>query len=150
MAEEWHSYQKLADALGVQLQAVYKRRKRGGWQQRVDNQTGEKQVLVDIDTLLGRRKSVPAHDMSDTGTGQNNVPVRSHSQETLEAAVQIAELTAKLEASELRVGDLQERLGKTEAQMQEAMDLLKTLIERGEAPAPQQRGFWAWLTGGPG
>ena len=35
MAEEWHSYQEVADALGVQLQAVYKRRKRGGWQQRL-------------------------------------------------------------------------------------------------------------------
>ena len=32
MSEQWHSYQEVADALRVQLQAVYKRRKRGGWQ----------------------------------------------------------------------------------------------------------------------
>ena len=29
MAEEWHSYQEVADALGVQLQAAYKRRRCG-------------------------------------------------------------------------------------------------------------------------
>jgi len=148
MTEQWHSYQEVADALGVQLQAVYKRRKRGGWQQRVDNKTGEKQVLVDIDALLGRRLSVPNRDIAKTGTVQEDVHVQGHSQEALDAAVKIAELGAKLEASELRNADLQKQLGKSDEQLREAMDLLRAMIERDEKQTEQPRGFWAWLTRG--
>ena len=148
MTEQWHSYQEVADALGVQLQAVYKRRKRGGWQQRVDNKTGEKQVLVDIDALLGRRKAVPNHDMAKTGTVPEDVHIQGHSQEALDAAVKIAELSAKLRASELRSADLQKQLGKSDEQLREAMDLLRAMIERDEKQVEQPRGFWAWLTRG--
>jgi len=86
--------------------------------------------------------------MAKTGTVPEDVHIQGHSQEALDAAVKIAELSAKLGASELRSADLQKQLGKSDEQLREAMDLLRAMIERDEKQVEQPRGFWAWLTRG--
>ena len=69
MTEQWHTYSEVAEALGIQVQSVRKRRQRYGWQSRTDNQTGRTEVLVDLDAMRKRKPSQPkpeAHQHSQT------------------------------------------------------------------------------------
>ena len=59
MSEQWHTYSEVAEALGIQVQSVRKRRQRFGWQSRTDNQTGKTEVLVDLDVLKKRKPEKP-------------------------------------------------------------------------------------------
>ena len=59
MTEQWLTYSEVAEALGIQVQSVRKRRQRFGWQSRTDNQTGKTEVLVDLDVLKKRKPSKP-------------------------------------------------------------------------------------------
>ena len=52
MAEQWMTYKAVAEALGVQTQAVRKRQKHWNWPQRKSNETGLLEIKVDLDSLI--------------------------------------------------------------------------------------------------
>jgi predicted nuclease with TOPRIM domain len=135
MAEEWHTYAEVAEALGIQVQSVRKRRQRYGWQSRTDNQIGKTEVLVDLDALRKRKPPQPKPE----------APPPTQPDELVQAKVEIATLEERNRNLEEKVSDQQQRIEKLEASQAEMTDRLVNILER-EATQPRT-GFFGRLLG---
>ena len=134
MAEEWLTYSEVAEALGIQVQSVRKRRQRFGWQSRTDNQTGKTEVLVDLDALRKRKPEKP----------ELKAPP-AQPDELVQAKVEIATLEERNRNLEERVNEQQGRIEKLEASQAEMTDRLINILEK-EATQPRT-GFLGRLLG---
>ena len=135
MTEQWLTYSEVAEALGIQVQSVRKRRQRFGWQSRTDNQTGRTEVLVDLDAM---RKRKPSQPKPEPETPQQP-------DELVQAKVEIATLEERNRNLEEKVSDQQQRIEKLEASQAEMTDRLVTILEK-EATQPRT-GFLSRLLG---
>jgi len=138
MAEQWHTYSEVAEALGIQVQSVRKRRQRFGWQSRTDNQTGKTEVLVDLDALRKRKPEKPELKAPPA------LPP-AQPDELVQAKVEIATLEERNRNLEGRVSEQQGRIEKLEASQAEMTDRLVTILEK-EATQPRT-GFLGRLLG---
>ena len=138
MAEEWHTYAEVAEALGIQVQSVRKRRQRFGWQSRTDNQTGKTEVLVDLDALRKRKPEKPELKAPPA------LPP-AQPDELAQAKVEIATLEERNRNLEEKVSDQQQRIEKLEASQAELTDRLINILEK-EATQPRT-GFFGKLLG---
>ena len=135
MTEQWHTYSEVAEALGIQVQSVRKRRQRYGWQSRTDNQTGRTEVLVDLDVM---RKRKPSQSKPEPETP-------AQPDELVQAKVEIATLEERNRNLEERVSEQQGRIEKLEASQAEMTDRLINILEK-EATQPRT-GFLGRLLG---
>ena len=138
MTEQWHTYSEVAEALGIQVQSVRKRRQRFGWQSRTDNQTGKTEVLVDLEALIKRKPQ----------TAEHKPPVAlppAQPDELVQAKVEIATLEERNRNLEEKVSDQQQRIEKLEASQAEMTDRLINILEK-EATQPRT-GFLGRLLG---
>ena len=135
MTEQWHTYSEVAEALGIQVQSVRKRRQRYGWQSRTDNQTGRTEVLVDLDVM---RKRKPSQSKPELETP-------AQPDELVQAKVEIATLEERNRNLEERVSEQQGRIEKLEASQAEMTDRLINILEK-EATQPRT-GFLGRLLG---
>ena len=135
MAEQWLTYSEVAEALGIQVQSVRKRRQRYGWQSRTDNQTGKTEVLVDLDALRKRKPSQPKPE----------APPAEQPDELVQAKVEIATLEERNRNLEERVSEQQGRIEKLEASQAELTDRMVNILEK-EATQPRT-GFLGRLLG---
>ena len=135
MTEQWLTYSEVAEALGIQVQSVRKRRQRYGWQSRTDNQTGRTEVLVDLDAM---RKRKPSQPKPEPETPQQP-------DELVQAKVEIATLEERNRNLEERVSEQQGRIEKLEASQAEMTDRLINILEK-EATQPRT-GFLGRLLG---
>ena len=127
MTEQWLTYSEVAEALGIQVQSVRKRRQRYGWQSRTDNQTGRTEVLVDLDALRKRKPSQPKPEAP---------PPAAQPDELVQAKVEIATLEERNRNLEERVSEQQGRIEKLEASQAEMTDRLINILEK-EATQPR-------------
>jgi len=116
MADKWLTYSEVAEALGIQVQSVRKRRQRFGWQSRTDNQTGKTEVLVDLDALRKRKPEKPE--------------LKAPPDELVQAKVEIATLEERNRNLEEKVSDQQQRIEKLEASQAEMTDRLINILEK--------------------
>ena len=116
MTEQWLTYSEVAEALGIQVQSVRKRRQRFGWQSRTDNQTGKTEVLVDLDALRKRKPEKPE--------------LKAPPDELVQAKVEIATLEERNRNLEEKVSDQQQRIEKLEASQAEMTDRLINILEK--------------------
>ena len=135
MTEQWLTYSEVAEALGIQVQSVRKRRQRYGWQSRTDNQTGRTEVLVDLDVM---RKRKPSQSKPELETP-------AQPDELVQAKVEIATLEERNRNLEERVSEQQGRIEKLEASQAEMTDRLINILEK-EATQPRT-GFLGRLLG---
>ena len=135
MTEKWLTYSEVAEALGIQVQSVRKRRQRYGWQSRTDNQTGRTEVLVDLDAM---RKRKPSQSKPEPETP-------AQPDELVQAKVEIATLEERNRNLEERVSEQQGRIEKLEASQAEMTDRLINILEK-EATKPRT-GFLGKLLG---
>lgn len=135
MTEQWLTYSEVAEALGIQVQSVRKRRQRYGWQSRTDNQTGKTEVLVDLDVM---RKRKPSQSKPEPETP-------AQPDELVQAKVEIATLEERNRNLEERVSEQQGRIEKLEASQAEMTDRLINILEK-EATQPRT-GFLGRLLG---
>ena len=138
MADEWHTYAEVAEALGIQVQSVRKRRQRFGWQSRTDNLTGKTEVLVDLDALRKRKPEKPELKAPPA------LPP-AQPDELVQAKVEIATLEERNRNLEERISEQQGRIEKLEASQAEMTDRLVTILEK-EATQPRT-GFLGRLLG---
>ena len=138
MTEQWHTYSEVAEALGIQVQSVRKRRQRFGWQSRTDNQTGKTEVLVDLDALRKRKPEKPELKAPPA------LPP-AQPDELVQAKVEIATLEERNRNLEERVNEQQGRIEKLEASQAEMTDRLINILEK-EATQPRT-GFLGRLFG---
>ena len=138
MAEEWLTYSEVAEALGIQVQSVRKRRQRFGWQSRTDNLTGKTEVLVDLDALRKRKPEKPELKAPPA------LPP-AQPDELVQAKVEIATLEERNRNLEEKVSDQQQRIEKLEASQAEMTDRLINILEK-EATQPRT-GFLGRLLG---
>lgn len=136
MTEQWLTYSEVAEALGIQVQSVRKRRQRYGWQSRTDNQTGRTEVLVDLDAM---RKRKPSQSKPEAP------PPAAQPDELVQAKVEIATLEERNRNLEERVSEQQGRIEKLEASQAEMTDRLINILEK-EATQPRT-GFLGRLLG---
>ena len=136
MTEQWLTYSEVAEALGIQVQSVRKRRQRFGWQSRTDNQTGKTEVLVDLDALRKRKPEKPELKAPPA------LPP-AQPDELVQAKVEIAtleernrNLEEKVSDQQSRIEDQQKRIEKLEASQAEMTDRLVTILEK-EATQPR-------------
>jgi len=154
MTEQWHSYQAVADALGVKINSVRARRRRGNWHHRINNETGKAEVYVDLDVLVDRKGDVtPAtttlHDGDVTPTPVT--PSNEEEQQRLrELELMNATLTAKLEATEGMVSELKERIEEQRQDRKESREVIAGLLKVLEEEREPPRSFWSSLFGGRG
>ena len=134
MSEQWLTYSEVAEALGIQVQSVRKRRQRYGWQSRTDNQTGRTEVLVDLDAMRKRKPSQPKPEAP-----------AAQPDELVQAKVEIATLEERNRNLEERVSEQQGRIEKLEASQAELTDRLVNILEK-EATQPRT-GFFGRLLG---
>lgn len=135
MTEQWLTYSEVAEALGIQVQSVRKRRQRYGWQSRTDNQTGRTEVLVDLDVMRKRKPS----------QSKPEAPPAAQPDELVQAKVEIATLEERNRNLEERVSEQQGRIEKLEASQAEMTDRLINILEK-EATQPRT-GFLGRLLG---
>ncbi len=135
MTEKWLTYSEVAEALGIQVQSVRKRRQRYGWQSRTDNQTGRTEVLVDLDAMRKRKPSQPKPE--------SETPAQPD--ELVQAKVEIATLEERNRNLGERVSEQQGRIEKLEASQAEMTDRLINILEK-EATQPRT-GFLGKLLG---
>ena len=135
MTEQWLTYSEVAEALGIQVQSVRKRRQRYGWQSRTDNQTGRTEVLVDLDALRKRKPPQPKPE----------APPAEQPDELVQAKVEIATLEERNRNLEERVSEQQGRIEKLEASQAELTDRMVNILEK-EATQPRT-GFLGRLFG---
>ena len=135
MSEQWLTYSEVAEALGIQVQSVRKRRQRYGWQSRTDNQTGRTEVLVDLDAMRKRKPSQPKPEPETP----------AQPDELVQAKVEIATLEERNRNLEERVSEQQGRIEKLEASQAEMTDRLINILEK-EATQPRT-GFLGRLLG---
>ena len=138
MSEQWHTYAEVAEALGIQVQSVRKRRQRFGWQSRTDNLTGKTEVLVDLDALRKRKPEKPELKAPPA------LPP-AQPDELVQAKVEIATLEERNRNLEEKVSDQQQRIEKLEASQAELTDRLVNILEK-EATKPRT-GFLGKLLG---
>ena len=138
MTEQWLTYSEVAEALGIQVQSVRKRRQRFGWQSRTDNQTGKTEVLVDLDALRKRKPEKPELKAPPA------LPP-AQPDELVQAKVEIATLEERNRNLEERVSEQQGRIEKLEASQAEMTDRLINILEK-EATQPRT-GFLGRLLG---
>jgi len=155
MTEQWHSYQAVADALGVKVNSVRARRRRGNWQHRINNETSKAEVYVDLDVLVDRKGDVtPSTTTLHDGvvTSARVAPSSEEDQQRLrELELMNATLTAKLEATEGMVSELRGRIEELREDHRESREviagLLKVLVDEERQPP---RSWWSSLFGGGG
>jgi hypothetical protein len=154
MVEQWHSYQAVADALGVKVNSVRARRRRGNWQHRINNETGKAEVYVDLDVLVDRKGDVtPSTTTLRTGdvTPARVIPSSDEDQQRLrELELGNATLTAKLEATEGMVSELRGRIEELREDQKESREVIAGLLRVLEAGRQPSRSWWSSLFGGGG
>ena len=154
MVEQWHSYQAVADALGVKVNSVRARRRRGNWQHRINNETGKAEVYVDLDVLVDRKGDVtPSTTTLQDGdvTPARVAPSSEEDQQRLrELELGNATLTAKLEATEGMVTELKGRIEELRQDHREDREVIAGLLRVLEEEREPPRSFWSLLFGGRG
>ena len=154
MVEQWHSYQAVADALGVKVNSVRARRRRGNWQHRINNETGKAEVYVDLDVLVDRKGDVtPSTTTLRTGdvTPARVIPSSDEDQQRLrELELGNATLTAKLEATEGMVSELRGRIEELREDQKESREVIAGLLRVLEEGRQPSRSWWSSLFGGGG
>ena len=154
MAEQWHSYQAVAAALGVKVNSVRARRRRGNWQHRINNETGKAEVYVDLDALVDRKGDVaPATTTLRDGdvTPAPVTPSNEEDQQRLrELELGNATLTAKLEATEGMVTELKGRIEQLREDQKESREVIAGLLRVLEEDRQPPRSWWSSLFGGGG
>ena len=154
MVEQWHSYQAVADALGVKVNSVRARRRRGNWQHRINNETGKAEVYVDLDVLVDRKGDVtPSTTTLRTGdvTPARVIPSSDEDQQRLrELELGNATLTAKLEATEGMVSELRGRIEELREDHRESREVIAGLLRVLEEERPPPQSWWSSLFGGRG
>jgi len=154
MTEQWHSYQAVADALGVKVNSVRARRRRGNWQHRINNETGKAEVYVDLDVLVDRKGDVtPSTTTLQDGdvTPARVAPSSEEDQQRLrELELGNATLTAKLEATEGMVTELKGRIEELRQDHREDREVIAGLLRVLEEEREPPRSFWSLLFGGRG
>ena len=137
MTEQWHSYQAVADALGVKVNSVRARRRRGNWQHRINNETSKAEVYVDLDVLVDRKGDVTPSTTTLRTNDVTPAPVIPSSEEDQQRLRELelmnATLTAKLEATEATVGGLKERIEELRADHREDREVIARLLRVLEA-----------------
>ena len=136
MAEQWMTYAEVAEAMGVKVQAVQKRAKRNNWPKRIDNETGKAKIQIDLDALDIRGRTPSVH-----------TPPQVHPETPIDQK-RLTELEVKLEAAEVRISDLQERIGELKVDQQEKREIIEGLLEvlQDQSPPPS-KGLFGWLLG---
>lgn len=130
MTEQWHTYREVAQALGIQVQSVRKRRQRYGWQSRTNNQSGKTEVLVDLEILLDRKDS-------------DEAPVtEAKSDELVELKLELATLTERNAQYETRIAEQVSRIEKLEADQGEKAEQIRTLLRMLEEGGSQRSSGW--------
>jgi hypothetical protein len=130
MAEQWHTYREVAQALGIQVQSVRKRRQRYGWQSRTNNQSGKTEVLVDLEILLDRKDP-------------DEAPVtEAKSDELVELKLELATLTERNAQYETRIAEQVSRIEKLEADQGEKAEQIRTLLRMLEEGGSQRSSGW--------
>lgn len=130
MAEQWHTYREVAQALGIQVQSVRKRRQRYGWQTRTNNQSGKTEVLVDLEILLDRKDP-------------DEAPVtEAKSDELVELKLELATLTERNAQYETRIAEQVSRIEKLEADQGEKAEQIRTLLRMLEEGGSQRSSGW--------
>ena len=154
MTEQWHSYQAVADALGVKVNSVRARRRRGNWQHRINNETGKAEVYVDLDVLVDRKGDVtPSTTTLQDGdvTPARVAPSSEEDQQRLrELELGNATLTAKLEATEGMVTELKGRIEELRQDHREDREVIAGLLRVLEEEREPPLSFWSLLFGGRG
>lgn len=117
MSEKWMTYAEVAQAMGVKVQAVQKRAKRKNWPKRIDNETGKAKVQIDLDALNIRRSTPAVH-----------TPPQVHPETPVDQK-RLTELEVKLEAAEVRIGDLKERIDELKVDQQEKREIIEGLLQ---------------------
>ena len=152
MGEQWHTYQTVADALGVKVNSVRARRRRGNWQHRINNETGKAEVYVDLDALVERKEDVAP---STTTIRQEVVTPSQPSRQSEEDQERLRELelmnatlTAKLEATEGMVKELRERIEELRSDHKEDREVIAGLLKVLEEDRQPPRSWWSLLFGG--
>lgn len=130
MTEQWHTYREVAQALGIQVQSVRKRRQRYGWQSRTNNQSGKTEVLVDLEILLDRKDP-------------DEAPVtEAKSDELVELKLELATLTERNAQYETRIAEQVSRIEKLEADQGEKAEQIRTLLRMLEEGGSQRSSGW--------
>jgi len=154
MTEQWHSYQAVADALGVKVNSVRARRRRGNWQHRINNETSKAEVYVDLDVLVDRKGDVtPSTTTLHDGvvTSARVAPSSEEDQQRLrELELMNATLTAKLEATEGMVSELRGRIEELREDHREDREVIAGLLRVLEEERPPPQSWWSSLFGGRG
>jgi chromosome segregation ATPase len=152
MGEQWHTYQTVADALGVKVNSVRARRRRGNWQHRISNETGKAEVYVDLDALVERKEDVAP---STTTIRQEVVTPSQPSRQSEEDQERLREmelmnatLAAKLEATEGMVKELRERIEELRSDHKEDREVIAGLLQVLQEDREPPRSWWSLLFGG--
>lgn len=154
MAEQWHSYQAVADALGVKVNSVRARRRRGNWQHRINNETGKAEVYVDLDVLVDRKGDVTPATTTLHDGDVTPVPVTSSNEEDQQRLRELelgnATLTAKLEATEGMVTELRGRIAELRDDQKESREVIAGLLKVLNAEREPPQSWWSSIFGGRG
>ena len=131
-ASEWLTHKDAADRLGLEIDAVRTRARRGGWPKRMRNDTGEAEILVPAAELAkGAKPARKRETLSLTAPLEAALEKRELANKVLQAALDVARAeiaagqieTAKaqalLEVAEARAADLAKRLEREEGDRQE-------------------------------
>ena len=122
MVEQWHSYQAVADALGVKVNSVRARRRRGNWQHRINNETGKAEVYVDLDVLVDRKGDVTPSTTTLHDGDVTPALVTPSNEELTVLKVQLATLTEKSSQLEQRIDELK-------VDQQEKREIIEGLLQ---------------------
>ena len=154
MTEDWHSYQAVAEALGVKVNSVRARRRRGNWQHRINNETGKAEVYVDLDVLVDRKGDVTPATTTLHGGDVTPIPVTPSNEEDQQRLRELelgnATLTAKLEATEGMVTELRGRIEELREDQKESREVIAGLLRVLEEEREPPRSWWYSIFGGRG
>ena len=141
MTEQWHSYQAVADALGVKVNSVRARRRRGNWQHRINNETGKAEVYVDLDVLVDRKGDVTPSTTTLHDGDVTPALVTPSNEEITVLKVQLATLTEKSSQLEQRIDELK-------VDQQEKREIIEGLLQvLQDKEPPPSRSLFSWLLG---
>ena len=140
MTEQWHSYQAVADALGVKVNSVRARRRRGNWQHRINNETGKAEVYVDLDVLVDRKGDVTPSTTTLHDGDVTPALVTPSNEELTVLKVQLATLTEKSSQLEQRIDELK-------VDQQEKREIIEGLLQVLQDDRQPPRSWWSSLFG---
>ena len=138
-ASEWLTHKDAADRLGLEIDAVSTRARRGGWPKRMRNDTGEAEILVPAAELAkGAKPARKRETLSLTAPLEAALEKRELANKVLQAALDVAR--AEIAAGQIETAKAQALLEGAKASLAEKAKELEretqdrqTLQQQGDA-----------------